>query len=470
MVLLPSQHLSILHALKEFDNDTKSNEGADRNEGSSDAIEDQSQNSPAREKLAESQTSFQVFLTKLKPIRRRYTSSFTMHALDHIINGTTLEKVFWITKLFVVISTAIFMCRQLFVSYFMNHVDTNILFKTKTEMNLPAIIICGSNMEDLMGAQYDCTSKSSKSYNAPVCESLQKKCPRFCKDKEDDIDCKSDLVKQNVTCDARLLGQCIVLNSDGKMKQTLITPRIPLKHKIRSGDFPLWVYVKHQEHIELMPTLGIQLKWTKINQLGDYHFVIEHSSIKRLPYPYNKKKPCMEKGSTAVKGHNMFNGKYTAEKCLGTCMTRAQLKYCGSAHSITSLQVLDQEVLKQQLQNKTKEEIQYCVDKYHVSIQNYVEECSLECPTPCQQQQFLTTVRYDRNEYLEKNQYVEMFFYYLEMTEKRIEEAPSYVFSTLFANFGGTLGLMTGISAISVIEMTIWFSMFLIDRCYRLKN
>ena len=32
-------------------------------------------------------------LVKLKEIRKRYTSSFTMHALDHIINGTRFEKV-----------------------------------------------------------------------------------------------------------------------------------------------------------------------------------------------------------------------------------------------------------------------------------------------------------------------------------------------------------------------------------------
>ena len=30
---------------------------------------------------------------RLREIRKRYTDSFTMHALDHIINGTRFEKV-----------------------------------------------------------------------------------------------------------------------------------------------------------------------------------------------------------------------------------------------------------------------------------------------------------------------------------------------------------------------------------------
>ena len=50
---------------------------------------------------------FEDILTRLKPIRMRYTSSFTMHALDHIINGTIPEKVFWVFKLFVVIGNYI---------------------------------------------------------------------------------------------------------------------------------------------------------------------------------------------------------------------------------------------------------------------------------------------------------------------------------------------------------------------------
>ena len=39
---------------------------------------------------------------------------------------------------------------------------------------------------------------------------------------------------------------------------------------------------------------------------------------------------------------------------------------------------------------------------------------------------------------------IELFFYYKEMKETVIEQAAAYHFSTLFANFGGTLGLMTG--------------------------
>ena len=87
------------------------------------------------------------WLSRLKQIRHRYTSSFTMHALDHIINGTLPEKVFWTVKLFIVLGTAIFMCRNLFVSFFKNKVISKLTYTPKTEMNLPMVFICGNNME-----------------------------------------------------------------------------------------------------------------------------------------------------------------------------------------------------------------------------------------------------------------------------------------------------------------------------------
>ena len=46
--------------------------------------------------------------------------------------------------------------------------------------------------------------------------------------------------------------------------------------------------------------------------------------------------------------------------------------------------------------------------------------------------------------------------YYRELMEMQINEAASYDRVTLVANFGGMLGLMTGMSALSLFEIFIW--------------
>ena len=74
------------------------------------------------------------------------------------------------------------------------------------------------------------------------------------------------------------------------------------------------------------------------------------------------------------------------------------------------------------------------------------------------------TARFESND--DDNEHdLALFFYYQEMKETLIEQNPSYHFSTLFANFGGTLGLMTGMSAISIMEMGIWLILYMIDKC-----
>ena len=184
------------------------------------------------------QASVKSMMARLKPIRNRYTSSFTMHALDHIINGTLPEKVFWTIKLFIVIGTAIFMCRGFIASYFKGAVETTLEYQSNTTMELPLVFVCGKEMEHMLSTQCDCSSKSSKSYNETVCTLLQQKCPRFCKDDESDENCSENLMKQGVTCDERVLGQCVLLNGNGNLMQTLTSPGMMFKHKISDLNFP----------------------------------------------------------------------------------------------------------------------------------------------------------------------------------------------------------------------------------------
>ena len=320
----------------------------------------------------------------------------------------------------------------------------------------------------MLALQYDCIP-DSPSYNETVCDIFSKKCPSFCKSDPNDEDCSVELQRQGVSCDERLMGQCIILNRYGTLKQTLNDPGMFFKHRMSKTELPLWVFAKPQGQVELMPTPGIEMKWTKINERGSYHFSVEDMKIKRLPYPYNKNKPCVKESSSVATLNNMFKGGYTMGKCLGTCWMRAQLKYCGAASSVLRVQVLDQAVLKSQLRNKSSEELHECVHEYHDNIYDDLNACALECPTPCDGESFTMAVRYEPSK-KEDAENVQLFFYYMEMTEKMIEEAPSYVYTTLFGNFGGTLGLMTGMSVISVIEMSIWFIMFIIDRCYSCRQ
>merc|ERR1712183_464390 len=93
-----------------------------------------------------------------------------------------------------------------------------------------------------------------------------------------------------------------------------------------------------------------------------------------------------------------------------------------------------------------------CLNKHNSDINKDVATCSVKCPPLCLDEIFSVSVRYEKPKAGE-NKTVRMLFYYPKMTEKTIRQTPAYHFSALVANFGGTLGLMAGMSAISVIEM-----------------
>ena len=67
----------------------------------------------------------------------------------------------------------------------------------------------------------------------------------------------------------------IIVLPIGAQKQTLSTPGMTYNQKISEKDFPLWVVVKPQGQVELMPTPGVEMKWTQINRHGNYHFTVE---------------------------------------------------------------------------------------------------------------------------------------------------------------------------------------------------
>ena len=54
------------------------------------------------------------FIKHLTNIRVRYQQGFTMHALEHVINGTYIERVFWTLKLCLAITVALYLSWQLF--------------------------------------------------------------------------------------------------------------------------------------------------------------------------------------------------------------------------------------------------------------------------------------------------------------------------------------------------------------------
>ena len=407
------------------------------------------------------------FITKLSRVRRRYQEGFTMHALEHIIRGTWVERIFWTLKLCLAITLAIFMSWQLFEGYFHHHVDTKVNIETKTTLQLPMLFICGTQSKDYLAAFNDCQSNDSRSYDEKICTALRQTCPTFCLTSEShrlvNGTCEDISEDGNVKCAKELLGQCIAVNLDGQLYQTATQPAGAYTQQVHPDHLPLWLYIKTPGSVELIPRSWFQ--FSRVNRHGHYHVILEKTSIKRLPYPYSDPS-CIVQGSKEALLRNIFIGNYTLDKCLTTCYTRAQLISCGATHATYRALLRQPNSLRHLFRNKNMSEIESCMVTRFEAMGDFYEKCRVKCVIPCVEDSYRVSVRHEPPTNVTSKE-LSIYFYYQEMKETIIENHPSLAISTLVANFGGQLGLMAGVSAISIIELVIWFVLFGVECIYR---
>merc|ERR1712034_305464 len=89
------------------------------------------------------------------------------------------------------------------------------------------------------------------------------------------------------------------------------------------------------------------------------------------------------------------------------------------------------------------------------------KNCS-ECTIGCIETIFETKVKYQS--YLDD--VVMATFWYEKMTETYIEENVAYTFDKFISNFGGTVGLVMGLSFMSLFEVTFCVSSWIMDKIH----
>ena len=115
--------------------------------------------------------------TKLKDVKDRYMSSFTMHALNHIVEGTRGEKIMWTLTLLTAVGLAVYLAWNFFVSYFNYEVSTTFKNVPKMSMKLPIMYLCRKDLwQYLTGNLHNCLP-NSKHYDNKICTELRKESP-----------------------------------------------------------------------------------------------------------------------------------------------------------------------------------------------------------------------------------------------------------------------------------------------------
>ena len=430
------------------------------------------------------------FTKKLKEMRHRYAESFTIHGMNHIVAGNIPEKIVWIIILLGAFAGTVLITQELFRSYLNNEVSTKINIEQKLQMKLPTIFICAPESNSNFQTYIDCSSNLSKNYDATKCSDLSRECPEFCEngncllehgnknedededDKRNEHDNKSEYEEEEEddegdddededvdepedenkgSCPSELHGQCIVLNPNGSVVQSYTNPSFFYKILNSKNHFPLEIFVVPPGERRSSVSLLYEHKYHHITRNGKYNIYMEKKTVRRLPPPYTR---CIQDAfGEEAKKRNMFVGPYTVQKCLATCDLKNMWQRCRTTFWTARNLVRNKTLVRE---DRTEEEIEKCLDLNEIPE----TDCQNQCLPLCHEELYKVGVQYagDFN-----NSGVILFEFITDREETSIVEEPKQSFFLVLSAFGGTLGLLAGVSVLSLVELLVWLFIALVQ-------
>ena len=145
------------------------------------------------------------------------------------------------------------------------------------------------------------------------------------------------------------------------------------------------------------------------------------------------------------------------KNCISTCQTRQILHKCNVTYW-SQINILKHKQTKRPW-DKRLHLIHSCAWELSPSLQKKIEKCTDKCKPPCYDQTYKASVRYQTSD----TDQALKFNFKMQMNEVVITETARSSIVVVLSNFGGTLGLLAGVSALSVIELLVFMLLFVAE-------
>ena len=185
--------------------------------------------------------------------------------------------------------------------------------------------------------------------------------------------------------------------------------------------------------------------YTNLHIRKRFSFDLEIHESLRLKLPY--KSNCSDNPGGQ---YNYFPRRYTLQRCHFSCKLLHIYKTCGAVGD-QWMQYIPKSEKRKYNNNKTDDEKRKCLSDY-TKLHNNQGRCQ-HCPKPCHEKshKLLNVGVFD--DYESNNQYHLVFTVSYQDLMVNMIEKPLYDIVDVVSGFGGILGLLTGCSALSVIEI-----------------
>ena len=405
---------------------------------------------------------------KLQKKIEKYEDSFTIHGLTKGIKGTKIESIFW----FVMLISGILLCFVVLyglVSKFLSRAVYTEIRSQITDRNLfPSITFCEKNL--LIDSYFaycgvpprflqpnpnqTCTRTTAKRYdNIKYKENSYWSNGLFnvtsCSTWGGKMCCNNNFFKSL----GRLNHSCITWNYKGDFFDIYSRTDIMFKFNKPSQlpGKPSIIAIPHDPEIQ---EIDITAK-IDIDPFKQYEIKLDKTIIKRLPAPFPA-------NCTNDKLGDIFPGKYSRHSCIETFNYIKMYKACGDTIDYVR-QYIPHEIIEKYKQVNSIQDTLHCMTNYSSRESKH----SLDCRLPCKDLE-LSIVSTVQEGYQKRNKNDTVYRLSIQFqrvdTYKIMEEKELYTWDKMACEIGGFIGLVIGMSILSLIEIIVYIVLLIARR------
>ena len=407
-----------------------------------------------------------AFIKKVHIKKEQYIQTSTIHGVSKIFTEYRLESCFWLWVVLIGVSLSVFGTSTLISKYYRYEIYTSVSSRITNNNFFPSVTFCDY---DLMLNDYYayCGVGKDESIVHPdiPCASIVMKSPEVKNNLNSTSEwsngifhVKSCTTWGNKNCEmdayfkslSKHNNTCFTWNYNGDLYDAYGHAEIIFQLNLTSGKkFSKMIAVVHDPEItELQMMFPTFLEPSKTYQLK-----VRKTEINRLKYPFPS-------NCTDGKPHDIFPGKYTRVSCMDSINYINMLKHCGDTLDYVK-RYLPENLFRMYRRNVTSSDAWDCMSNFsHRTISS-----TDDCPVPCKEIELYTLSTFHNIQKENNSLYTVEIQHHRFDSYKVIQEKQLYTWDQIAGEVGGFLGLIIGVSFVSVVELFAYFSLFVIEKC-----
>uniref|UniRef100_A0A7M5V1X9 Uncharacterized protein n=1 Tax=Clytia hemisphaerica TaxID=252671 RepID=A0A7M5V1X9_9CNID len=383
-----------------------------------------------------------------------FAEGLTIHGLSRIAAGGTAAKVLWTILVIASFIIAVLISKEHWSAFLEHDSRTSTKIVSQSKVPIPAITICDhtaiANERRRFSGEpppvkrptlvdfsiVDCARNlTACGYNGTTFVRVQNISANYARASP-----QNHLVKFDETTDCfTITGEVLEMPSD------VLSYQAAADRRLSSNE---WTELYVNSVDETFFESSEAVYWASE---GFYYVNIEKKIITRLGLPFTE---CVD--GSGPYSLNKFKGNYSVMKCQKGCFWEAVFEKCGQIPAMYKKHMRHPEKFanKTFVDDETGQACLSILENDHALTEKCDNLCELD---PCYDEDIKLSLFHNP---MKLDHFLELAFTFQSFLLEIVAEKPQYTWQDLFANFGGCLGLMTGSSILSIIELIIFFGLF----------